>query len=236
MTFLKAYCESSGQRINAEKSSFMVSDKAPLSAILYIKNITRFRLSVSLMDYLGVPIFQGRTRNGSIQNILAAWFSKGRPMSIEYLAYTLIPVTILWEIWVERCRRKHLDEHITKPDHKYAVIVKVRYWMIRMAKIYTHKYQSSHSFSFMAKLLGIPIKNPPTKPPMQVFWTRPPDNWVVLNTDGAANDNMAGGGGVIRDTYGKRLVNFFAFYGEGSNNLAETRGILDGLTFDILPG
>ncbi|OVA04095.1 hypothetical protein BVC80_4581g1 [Macleaya cordata] len=39
----------------------------------------------------------------------------------------------------------------------------------------------------------------------------------------------ATGGGVIRDDWGILLAAFHSFYGSGSNNVAETRALLDGL-------
>ncbi|OVA10644.1 Glycoside hydrolase [Macleaya cordata] len=47
--------------------------------------------------------------------------------------------------------------------------------------------------------------------------------WVRLEACGAAGE------GVIRDDQGILLVAFHSFYGSGSNNLAETRALLDGL-------
>ncbi|KAF5190667.1 hypothetical protein FRX31_019744 [Thalictrum thalictroides] len=145
------------------------------------------------------------------------------------MIHSLIPVVILWELWLERCRRRHLDTLFLGPNHKKAIIFKVRHWAIRLSDVYSPKSQSSQAFSSMAKLLGIPDKNPPTKPPTLVFWTRPPDTWMVLNTDGAAANDHASGGGTLRDRNAIEVANFFAYYGEGSNNLAETRAILDGI-------
>ncbi|KAF5184553.1 hypothetical protein FRX31_025861 [Thalictrum thalictroides] len=68
------------------------------------------------------------------------------------------------------------------------------------------------------------------KPLILVYWTRLPDNWVALNTDGAACNEVAAGGGIVRDSRGTHLANFFSYYGNGTNNEAESRAILDGIT------
>ncbi|KAF5176952.1 Ribonuclease h domain [Thalictrum thalictroides] len=40
---------------------------------------------------------------------------------------------------------------------------------------------------------------------------------------------QAAGGGILRNANGQHIANFFSFYGEGTNNVAETRALLDGL-------
>ncbi|KAF5186005.1 hypothetical protein FRX31_024408 [Thalictrum thalictroides] len=88
----------------------------------------------------------------------------------------------------------------------------------------------------MITSLEYATKTPPFKAPTIVFWTRPPDNYVALNTDGTWKDGLAAGGGVIRRGDGSHISNFFSFYGPGTNNLAESRAILDGIALCVLMG
>ncbi|KAF5187109.1 hypothetical protein FRX31_023304 [Thalictrum thalictroides] len=62
-------------------------------------------------------------------------------------------------------------------------------------------------------MLDLQYQNPPSKPPILVYWTRPPDIWVALNTNGAACNELTAGGGIVRNCQGEVLANFFSFYG-----------------------
>ncbi|KAF5204671.1 hypothetical protein FRX31_005740 [Thalictrum thalictroides] len=84
-------------------------------------------------------------------------------------------------------------------------------------------------FKQSALVCGIPIKDPPLKAPIIVFWKRPNADSVALNIDGASQEGFAAGGSLIRNHLGQHIVNFFSFYGEGTNNMAETRALYDGL-------
>ncbi|KAF5203702.1 hypothetical protein FRX31_006708 [Thalictrum thalictroides] len=59
---------------------------------------------------------------------------------------------------------------------------------------------------------------------------RPPEDYVALNIDGAGQEGEVARWGILRNSRGQHLANFFSYYEQGANNLAETRAILDGLT------
>lgn len=62
-----------------------------------------------------------------------------------------------------------------------------------------------------------------------VHWSRPPPGVFALNIDGSSKDNPAAGGGVIRNDQGDFIAAFYAYFGAGSNNAAETRSLFMGL-------
>jgi len=64
-----------------------------------------------------------------------------------------------------------------------------------------------------------------------IRWEPPADDWIALNTDGAAKSNcgVAGAGGVLRDSHGQWLVGFSEYVGHCSAAKAEIRGVLRGL-------
>ncbi|MQM13970.1 hypothetical protein Taro_046897 [Colocasia esculenta] len=68
------------------------------------------------------------------------------------------------------------------------------------------------------------------KPVKLVHWIAPIAGFC-LNVDGASKGNLGfcGGGGCIRDRYGKVLAAFCSYYGEGDSAIAETRALCDGL-------
>ncbi|KAK4707011.1 hypothetical protein R3W88_033425 [Solanum pinnatisectum] len=67
----------------------------------------------------------------------------------------------------------------------------------------------------------------------KVQWQRPPEQWVKLNTDGSAlsNTGRIGAGGIIRDHRGEMILAFATPLGEGTNNQAEVRAAIFGMTW-----
>ncbi|KAF5195554.1 hypothetical protein FRX31_014857 [Thalictrum thalictroides] len=119
---------------------------------------------------------------------------------------------------------------VTKGGVLLVLIFKIRFWLIKLCECYTPSRRSSYKFSQVASLLGLTTKYPILKLPSIVYWTRPPDLYVALNVDGSAQTGQASGGGILRNNKAQHITNFFTFYGTGSNNMAETRALLDGLT------
>ena len=68
-----------------------------------------------------------------------------------------------------------------------------------------------------------------------VSWGRPEMGWMKLNTDGSSlgNPGSVGGGGVIRDWYGRWVVGFSRKIGVTTSLLAELWAIRDGLMLCI---
>lgn len=61
------------------------------------------------------------------------------------------------------------------------------------------------------------------------FYSNPPWGFHSLHMDGATKNDIASGGGLLKDHNGPNTANFFAFYSSCTNNLAESRTLLDGL-------
>nr|XP_023916422.1 uncharacterized protein LOC112028020 [Quercus suber] len=70
------------------------------------------------------------------------------------------------------------------------------------------------------------------KNPIQVLWTKPPQDWVKLNTDSSAlgNPRKAGCGGLIRNHQGEWIRGFARGLGNTSSFVAELWALRDGLT------
>lgn len=62
LNLLNLYCECSGQRVNAAKSSFLLSNNAPRERIQITIQATKFQHKKFPLEYLGVPLFQGRAK------------------------------------------------------------------------------------------------------------------------------------------------------------------------------
>uniref|UniRef100_M1D937 Non-LTR retroelement reverse transcriptase n=1 Tax=Solanum tuberosum TaxID=4113 RepID=M1D937_SOLTU len=65
--------------------------------------------------------------------------------------------------------------------------------------------------------------------------TKPPTQWVKINTDGSAlsNPGRTGAGGIIRDQAGEMLLAFATPLGEGTNNQAEVEATIFGMTWSL---
>ncbi|KAF5176893.1 hypothetical protein FRX31_033521, partial [Thalictrum thalictroides] len=107
---------------------------------------------------------------------------------------------VLWEIWKERSARRFEDDY--RPNTSQDIIIKIRFWILRLGEVIYISHRSSDNFCQVAKALGLRFKNPPLDRPLLVYWTRPPKGFLALNTDGASSDNIASGGGVVRDGNG----------------------------------
>ncbi|KAF5192594.1 hypothetical protein FRX31_017817 [Thalictrum thalictroides] len=95
--------------------------------------------------------------------------------------------------------------------------------------MFTLTTRSITPFGNIASLLPIPFLNHPLKQSIIVYWTRPLDDFMALNTDGVASGDLVAGGGIIRDKRDHLHLNYFYFYGQGFNNYAKNRAILDGI-------
>ncbi|KAF7838458.1 reverse transcriptase [Senna tora] len=62
-----------------------------------------------------------------------------------------------------------------------------------------------------------------------IGWQPPPLGWWKLNTDGSCQNNLIGGGGIIRDANGNWIHGFKKFLGEGDCLLAELWAIVEGV-------
>lgn len=63
-----------------------------------------------------------------------------------------------------------------------------------------------------------------------VYWRKPTEGFIALNTHGALQSGIAAGGGVLRNHFGDHISNFYNNYGKVSIHFAQSKAILDGLT------
>ncbi|OVA14271.1 Ribonuclease H domain [Macleaya cordata] len=119
MKFLDRFCACSGQKINVDKSSFMMYSGTPSSVVQVVGSLTGFHRKSSVMTYLGAPICVGRLKvlyfDGlltKIRNKLAGWkanfLSQGgklimirhvlSSMAIYLIAAVAVPKSVLLNI------------------------------------------------------------------------------------------------------------------------------------------
>ncbi|KAI9197531.1 hypothetical protein LWI28_000037 [Acer negundo] len=69
------------------------------------------------------------------------------------------------------------------------------------------------------------------RPGKIISWAKPPVCWIKLNCYGSYRGNLgnSGGGGIIRDCHGMAKAAFSSCFGNGTNNSAELKAILEGI-------
>ncbi|OVA15187.1 Ribonuclease H domain [Macleaya cordata] len=139
---------------------------------------------------------------------------------------TLTPLAIIWEIWLERNRRRH-DENPSPLPFVYFRVIRWIRDINPILRVNTRSPSSLQSILVAYCVSPITVRRKPT---LVLRWSRPPPGYFILNTDGASSTiRAATGGGVIRNDQGKIIAAFHSSYGQGTNNLAESRALLDGL-------
>ncbi|OVA09801.1 Ribonuclease H domain [Macleaya cordata] len=182
-------------------------------------------IATSLWDHFAPPFGLHRQNFPDFRDFIWAWFNVA-PVGSQMGSLAIIaPIVIIWEIWSERNRRRHNEAHVSN----YRTRFKVLKWI---HDINTRIKVVRHSPSALQNILGTcgvsltPVHRRKSK---ILRWSTPPPGYFILNTDGASADLLAAGGGVIRDNRGNIVAAFYSFYGPGTNNLAESRALLDGL-------
>ena len=77
--------------------------------------------------------------------------------------------------------------------------------------------------------LGITEKQSPGRIRIQVKWLLPPLNWFKLNLDGSSmgNSGLAGGGGIIRDSFGRWVKGYVRAIGATASVATELWALRD---------
>ncbi|KAG2686113.1 hypothetical protein I3760_10G162100 [Carya illinoinensis] len=155
------------------------------------------------------------------------WFRRASKSSQLRIVFGLIPSIISWKIWDMRCKARYEDKYYTVEEVWQAI----KYWIRNIMQLTMRVSNISNKDVDILNRLDILVLPMIPKKIRVVQWTRPPQDWVKLNIDGSSlgNPGMAGAGGVIRDAGGKLLVAYYVFLGQGSNNFAEMRSLVEGV-------
>lgn len=164
--------------------------------------------------------------NDTIPDRLDVWAGRFEQTAQLHIS-RVTPYLILWFIWAERNRSRH-DGTRFKP---YNVVWKVQMhlWnLMNLGKIGQEQWKG-------VKLgMAIPEQAIPRRrahSSLHVKWHPPDHPWIKLNTSGVfkADNEQAGGGGVIRDHTGRLLAAFALPLNARSALEAELMAVLHGL-------
>lgn len=79
--------------------------------------------------------------------------------------------------------------------------------------------------------LGLPVSHVIVDRVKWIKWKVP--NGMKLNVDGSARNDECSGGGLVRQSNGSVVIAFSAHYGHGTNNYAEAKALLQGISICI---
>ncbi|OVA13469.1 Reverse transcriptase zinc-binding domain [Macleaya cordata] len=165
--------------------------------------------------------------NSSLNHLLMLWFHAFSKRSQIGMLSVIIPIVVCWVIWLELNDRRF--KSISHDD--WFVKRKVLKWITDLNGTLIPKKKSVGWFGEVCSSLFISLSPTPSKSICLVTWRGDDLSDFIPNTDGASVDDLVAEGGVIHSSNGSLLGAFYSFYGEGSNNVAETRAILDGIRF-----
>lgn len=141
------------------------------------------------------------------------------------------PIIICWNLWKNRCAKKYGDKRSNTSRVIYSISKDITHllitafpqikWPLRWTDLMSMVEHCKHEIKVT-----------------KVCWTKPSAPWVKLNTDGSALENPGniGAGGVLRDHRGNFIYAFAIPLGIGTNNQAEVRAAICGLTWCIQNG
>lgn len=136
----------------------------------------------------------------------------------------IMPVIICWNIW--RARNKAKYNSTSQP---YSLVISnIVKLVTKCLKIQfpKNRINTANWFTLLDSISNFTWKISV----LQVMWDKAPIGYT-LNTDGSSilHSSSASGGGILRDSSGKFIFAFSAFFGYGSNMCAETLSLLVGL-------
>ncbi|OVA11456.1 Ribonuclease H domain [Macleaya cordata] len=164
-----------------------------------------------LWDYFAPPFGIHRQDFSVFWDFISAWFNAAPVGSQMGFLGVLIPLVIMWETWKERNRRIHNEASAGLRSIRHRILKWIQD-INPMLKVSKQSPDTIHNVLSTYRIAISVVRRKSVK---------------VLH--GSAANLAASGGGVIRDNQGWIVAAFHRFYSSGTNNLAESRALLDGL-------
>ena len=112
------------------------------------------------------------------------------------------------------------------------VWISIKHWVQILSNALTKVRHWNSSDDHVLRNMEVQILLKKQKKIQVLRWLKPGLGRLKLNLDGSSlgNPGPAGGGGVLRDSSGNFIFGFSKFFGSCSNNEAELRAVVEGIT------
>ncbi|XP_027150157.1 uncharacterized protein LOC113750371 [Coffea eugenioides] len=161
--------------------------------------------------------------SSSVSVTLLSWFYSTSRVALGHTR-TIIPLLVLWFLWKRRNKARY--EGI--PSSARDVVFMVEQFVKQLGRA--------------GILSGANFRGDPEDPwarwavpgrlkwrALPVSWSRPPLQWLTLNTDASVSHGRAYGGGLLRDSNGRLVFAFYKEFGELDVLTVESASLLYGL-------
>lgn len=156
---------------------------------------------------------------------LMRWWMTKPKNEVHAFILQALPSIICWEIWKRRCCQRYGGEKINITRLLY----KIKSNLIIQVRILFNNLPITNEWKHLCTLVD---RIKPRLHIVPVRWPKPPDGLLKLNTDGCSKGNPGPAGeGCLRNYMGEMIMAYSDFFGVCSNNVAEAKAILIGVTW-----
>ncbi|PHT59573.1 hypothetical protein CQW23_01936 [Capsicum baccatum] len=151
--------------------------------------------------------------------------------TVHKLLLNATPIFICWNIWKNRCARKYGGKQSNIASVKFLVFKDI-YFLLAASFPYISWPTSWNDLVSLVESCKHEVKV------TSITWHKPVADSYKLNTDGSAlqNPGSSGGGGILRDNQGNLIYAFSTPFGIGTNNQAEVKASIFGVSWCIQHG
>lgn len=168
---------------------------------------------------------------GPLDNFLIKWWAMEHKNGVHKLVLHSTPIFICWNLWKNRCASKYGRKQSNISRVKFLAFKDI-YYLLATTFPYISWPTNWKDLVFLVKSCKQEVKV------TKVTWNKPIDDFFKLNTDGSALENPGsiGGGGILKDKHGNLIYAFATPLGFGTNNQAEIRAAIFGVSWCIQHG
>ena len=136
-----------------------------------------------------------------VASTIIDWHSRAKMHSYGHTLIGILPAFICWHIWRERCNRRFSSQTHCWPQIVLVIIADCNFMLAGK------KYNFLGGDAVSLNQVGFKIPLVLEKLYLIVRWS-PPLFGLKENVDGSASSFSAGGGGIVRDDYGRVVIAF----------------------------
>ncbi|GAA0140492.1 hypothetical protein LIER_35250 [Lithospermum erythrorhizon] len=187
--FLAHFQSVSGQVINKDKSSCILSDKLPSNRVHIILKADGFKRKTLPFQYLGIPIFKGKRQCFLFDSLLDLYWIASGLLSIRGSIEIFLMVVALL--------RFNRSSHLFRSTSSKSYTCRIRHEILLLHWFSGDKdatlWKLSNNGIFSFKIAFKEVYTPRSKPPTVVVWSRPDIGKYKLNIDGSFKNGETGG-------------------------------------------